>query len=59
LHAGTIADIAARTFRHRNTVRKRLQVFAALTGFVLTDTTDLATTAIAFTIDRASTARAH
>jgi hypothetical protein len=58
-HGGTIADIAARTFRHRNTVRKRLQVFAALTGFDLTDTTDLATTAIAFTIDRANSARAH
>jgi hypothetical protein len=57
-HGGTIADIAARTFRHRNTVRKRLQVFAALTGFDLADTTDLATTAIAFTIDRAKAARA-
>lgn len=52
-HGGTIADIAARTFRHRNTVRKRLQMFAMLTGLDLADTTDLATTAIAFTIDRA------
>lgn len=51
-HGGTIADIAARTFRHRNTVRKRLQVFTTLTGFDLSDTTDLATTAIAFTIGR-------
>lgn len=57
-HGGTIADIAARTFRHRNTVRKRLQVFTALTGFDLADTTDLATTAIAFTIDRARADRA-
>jgi hypothetical protein len=53
-HGGAIADIAARTYRHRNTVRKRLQTFTALTGFDLSQTTDLATTAIAFTVERAA-----
>ena len=52
-HGGTTADIAARTYRHRNTVRKRLQDFTALTGFDVSDTTDLATTAIAFTVESA------
>ena len=52
-HGGTTADIAARTYRHRNTVRKRLQDFTTLTGFDVSDTTDLATTAIAFTVERA------
>jgi len=50
-NGGTIADIAGRTFRHRNTVRKRLGAFTSLTGLDLSNTTDLATTAIAFTID--------
>jgi hypothetical protein len=50
-HGGTIADIAARTYRHRNTVRKRLSVFAALTGLDLAGTSDLATAAIAFTVE--------
>lgn len=50
-YGGSIADIAARTYRHRNTVRKRLHVFTDLTGFDLSETTDLATTAIAFTVD--------
>lgn len=50
-HGGTIADIAARTYRHRNTVRKRLQTFATLTGLDLSLTRDLATTAIAFAIE--------
>lgn len=50
-HGGTIADIAARTYRHRNTVRKRLHVFTSLTGFDLAETTDLATVALAFTIE--------
>lgn len=50
-HGGTIADIAARTYRHRNTVRKRLQTFTTLTGLDLTLTRDLATTAIAFAIE--------
>ncbi|MCV7371424.1 helix-turn-helix domain-containing protein [Mycolicibacterium arabiense] len=50
-HGGTTADIAARTYRHRNTVRKRLHDFTALTGFDLSNTTDLATTAIAFTVE--------
>lgn len=49
-HGGTIADIAARTFRHRNTVRKRLRVFTTLTGFDPFQTGDLATVAIAFTV---------
>ncbi|WP_149481969.1 helix-turn-helix domain-containing protein [Mycolicibacterium sp. P1-18] len=52
-HGGTTADIAARTYRHRNTVRKRLQDFTALTGFDVSDTVDLATTAIAFTVESA------
>jgi len=52
-HGGTTADIAARTYRHRNTVRKRLQDFTTLTGFDVSDTTDLATTAIAFTVESA------
>ncbi|MDH6196676.1 hypothetical protein M2272_003329 [Mycobacterium frederiksbergense] len=50
-HGGTIANVAERTFRHRNTVRKRLRSFTALTGLDLTETNDLATTAIAFTVD--------
>ena len=50
-HGGTIADIAARTFRHRNTVRKRLSVFASLTGLNLAATSDLATAAIAFVVE--------
>ena len=50
-HGGTIADIAARTFRHRNTVRKRLSVFASLTGLDLAVTSDLATAAIAFAVE--------
>lgn len=54
-HGGTTADIAARTYRHRNTVRKRLLVFTALTGFDVTTTTALATTAIAFTVESART----
>ena len=53
-HGGTIADIATRTYRHRNTVRKRLHAFTSLTGFDLSETTDLATTALAFTIDGAA-----
>jgi hypothetical protein len=53
-HGGSIADIAARTYRHRNTVRKRLHVFTSLTGFDLSQTTDLATAAIAFTIESAA-----
>jgi sugar diacid utilization regulator len=50
-HGGTIADIAARTFRHRNTVRKRLSVFASLTGLDFAVTSDLATAAIAFAVE--------
>jgi sugar diacid utilization regulator len=50
-HGGTIADIAARTFRHRNTVRKRISVFASLTGLDLAVTSDLATAAIAFVVE--------
>ncbi|MET4432459.1 helix-turn-helix domain-containing protein [Mycolicibacterium sp. 624] len=52
-HGGTIAMIAERTYRHRNTVRARLRTFAALTGLDLTTTNDLATVAIAFTVDAA------
>jgi hypothetical protein len=51
-HGGTIADIAQRTYRHRNTVRARLRTFADITGFDLTQTDHLATVAIAFTIER-------
>jgi PucR C-terminal helix-turn-helix domain len=56
-HGGTIADIAARTFRHRNTVRKRLSVFASLTGLDLAVTSDLATTAIAFAVESSKSGR--
>jgi hypothetical protein len=35
-------------------VRKRLHVFTSLTGFDLSQTTDLATAAIAFTIESAA-----
>ena len=58
-HGGTIADIAARTFRHRNTVRKRLSVFASLTGLDLAVTSDLATTAIAFTVESSKSAQRY
>ncbi|MFF0450293.1 helix-turn-helix domain-containing protein [Streptomyces sp. NPDC004609] len=50
-HGGTIAQIAERTYRHRNTVRARLRSFTELTGLDLSTTKDLATTAIAFAID--------
>jgi sugar diacid utilization regulator len=50
-HGGTIADIAARTYRHRNTIRKRLSVFTSLTGLNLAATSDLATAAIAFAVE--------
>jgi PucR C-terminal helix-turn-helix domain len=56
-HGGTIADIATRTFRHRNTVRKRLGVFASLTGLDLAATSDLATTAIAFAVESSKSGR--
>jgi hypothetical protein len=52
-HGGTIADVATRTFRHRNTVRKRLRTFTELTDFDPFRANDLATTAIAFTIEDA------
>lgn len=58
-HGGTIADIATRTYRHRNTVRKRLQAFTSLTGFDLAETTDLATTAIAFAVDSSEVRAVH
>jgi hypothetical protein len=50
-HGGTIADIAQRTYRHRNTVRARLRSFTDHTGFDLSRTDHLATVTIAFTID--------
>ncbi|GAC67406.1 helix-turn-helix domain-containing protein [Gordonia soli] len=50
-HGGSIADVAERTYRHRNTVRKRLRDFTALTGLDVSRTRDLATTAIAFAVD--------
>ncbi|WP_101948053.1 helix-turn-helix domain-containing protein [Mycobacterium sp. 3519A] len=56
-HGGTIADIAARTFRHRNTVRKRLAAFTSLTGLDLAVTSDLATTAIAFAVESSKSGR--
>jgi hypothetical protein len=56
-HGGTIADIAARTFRHRNTVRKRLAAFTSLTGLDLAVTSDLATTAIAFAVESSTSGR--
>lgn len=51
IHGGTIANVADRTYRHRNTVRKRLRDFTDLTGLDLSHTSDLATTAIAFTVE--------
>jgi hypothetical protein len=54
-HGGTIANIATRTYRHRNTVRKRLGVFKSLTGFNLAETSDLATVAIAFAVEGSKT----
>ena len=57
-HGGTIADVAARTFRHRNTVRKRLSVFGSLTGLDLAVPSDLATTAIAFAVESLKATRA-
>ncbi|OZC84656.1 hypothetical protein CH254_19760 [Rhodococcus sp. 06-412-2C] len=51
-HGGTIADIAGRTYRHRNTVRRRLKDFTELTGLDLARTADLATTALAFSVWR-------
>nr|WP_218680918.1 helix-turn-helix domain-containing protein [Rhodococcus qingshengii] len=50
-HGGSIADVAARIYRHRNTVRKRLRDFAELTGFDVARTQDLAITAIAFAVE--------
>jgi DNA-binding NarL/FixJ family response regulator len=50
-NGGTIANIAERTYRHRNTVRGRLRAFTELTGFDLSRTNDLATVTIAFMID--------
>ncbi|RYG28389.1 PucR family transcriptional regulator, partial [bacterium] len=46
-----IADVAARIYRHRNTVRKRLRDYTELTGFDVTRTQDLAITAIAFAVE--------
>jgi PucR C-terminal helix-turn-helix domain len=56
-HGGTIADIAARTFRHRNTIRKRLGAFTSMTGLDLAVTSDLATTAIAFAVESSKSDR--
>lgn len=50
-NGGAIANIAERTYRHRNTVRARLRAFTELTGFDLSKTNDLATVTIAFMID--------
>ena len=50
-HGGTIAHIAERTYRHRNTVRSRLRSFTDLTGLDLAKSNDLATVAIAFAVN--------
>ncbi|OBB30588.1 hypothetical protein A5792_17635 [Mycolicibacterium peregrinum] len=50
-NGGAIANIAERTYRHRNTVRARLRAFTELTGLDLAKTNDLATVTIAFMID--------
>jgi hypothetical protein len=52
IHGGTIANIAERTYRHRNTVRRRLRDFTTLTGLDVTRTSDLATIALAFAVER-------
>ena len=47
---GSVADIAQRTFRHRNTVRKRLQATEELTGLSLSRPKDITTLNLAFDI---------
>lgn len=42
LAIGSIADVAERTFRHRNTIRNRLQAVETATGLSLTVPTDVA-----------------
>lgn len=56
-NGGTIADVARRTYRHRNTVRARLRDFAALTGFNLSIPKDFATVTFAFSIETMRLAR--
>lgn len=51
-YGGTIANIAERTHRHRNTVRRRLRDFTTLTGLDVTSTSDLAVTALALTVEQ-------
>lgn len=48
---GSIANVAERTFRHRNTVRARLRQFTELTGLDLSVPRDLATATLAFHIE--------
>lgn len=47
---GTVADVAKRTFRHRNTVRKRFQELEDLTGLSLSRPRDITTLNVAFDI---------
>jgi DNA-binding PucR family transcriptional regulator len=45
--SGSVADVAARLYCHRNTVRSRLQRFAELTGRDVTVPTDAAVVLLA------------
>lgn len=47
---GSVADVAERTFRHRNTVRKRFQEIEELTGLSLSRPRDITTLNVAFDI---------
>lgn len=47
---GTLSEIAAKTFRHRNTVRNRLNQVEELTGLSLNSPKDIALLALAFSI---------
>ncbi|MFD1211629.1 helix-turn-helix domain-containing protein [Arthrobacter sp. GCM10027362] len=45
---GTIADIARITYRHRNTIRKRLQQLESVTGLDLSRPADITTISLAY-----------
>jgi DNA-binding PucR family transcriptional regulator len=47
-----VADISERTYRHRNTVRKRLQLLQDMTGLNLSLPRDVTTLSLAFDVYR-------
>lgn len=49
---GTVADISQRTYRHRNTVRKRLQLLQDITGLNLSRPGDVTSLSLAFDVYR-------